>query len=61
MGAVGGFVGPYLLGAVKERTGDFTAGLLILVAVLVVAAGIALGMRRLGQVAGGSPLSDTEA
>lgn len=52
MGAIGGFVGPYLLGVVKERTGDFATGLLILVGVLVAAAAIALGMKRLGRVPG---------
>jgi ACS family tartrate transporter-like MFS transporter len=46
MGALGGFVGPYLLGVVKDRTGSFTAGLLLLGAMVAVAAGIVLGMRR---------------
>jgi hypothetical protein len=30
MGAFGGFVGPYLIGRVNERTGEFTPGLLLL-------------------------------
>lgn len=46
MGALGGFVGPYLLGVVKDRTGSFTAGLLLLGAMVVAAAGIVLDMRR---------------
>ena len=43
MGAVGGFVGPYLIGKVREQSGSFTPGLLLLAgaligAVLIVAA-----------------------
>ena len=45
MGAVGGFVGPYLLGELKQRTGSFTPGLLLLAASLVAAVGVALGLR----------------
>jgi len=46
IGAVGGFVGPYLLGEVKQRTGSFTGGLLILAGFLVAAVGIVMGLRR---------------
>jgi ACS family tartrate transporter-like MFS transporter len=46
MGAVGGFVGPYVLGQVKQRTGSFTGGLLILGACLVAAVVIVMGLRR---------------
>jgi ACS family tartrate transporter-like MFS transporter len=46
MGALGGFVGPYLLGIVKDRTGSFATGLLLLGAMVAVAAGVVLGMRR---------------
>jgi ACS family tartrate transporter-like MFS transporter len=46
MGAVGGFVGPYVLGQVKQRTGSFTGGLLILGACLVTAVVIVMGLRR---------------
>ena len=45
MGAVGGFVGPYLIGSIKEQTGDFAPGLLLLAVCLVTAAGIVLGLR----------------
>jgi MFS transporter, ACS family, tartrate transporter len=41
MGAFGGFVGPYLIGRVKQRTGEFTPGLLLLAASLVAAAALA--------------------
>ena len=45
MGAVGGFVGPYLIGNIKERTGDFAPGLLLLAVFLTAAAVIVLGLR----------------
>jgi MFS transporter, ACS family, tartrate transporter len=56
MGAVGGFVGPYLIGEVRERTGSFTLGLLLLAAFLVAAAVIAMGLRSaLGGGSGKAP------
>ena len=45
MGAVGGFVGPYLIGDIKERTGEFAPGLLVLAGSLAAAAVIVLGLR----------------
>jgi ACS family tartrate transporter-like MFS transporter len=45
MGAVGGFVGPYLIGDIKQRTGAFAPGLLVLGASLTAAAAIVLGLR----------------
>jgi ACS family tartrate transporter-like MFS transporter len=45
MGAVGGFVGPYLIGTIRERTGEFTPGLLVLAGFLVAAAVIVVGLR----------------
>jgi ACS family tartrate transporter-like MFS transporter len=45
-GALGGFVGPLLLGVVKDRTGSFTLGLLLVAAACVAAAGVVEGMRR---------------
>jgi MFS transporter, ACS family, tartrate transporter len=45
MGAVGGFVGPYLIGEIKERTGEFAPGLLLLAACMVAAAAIVLVLR----------------
>jgi ACS family tartrate transporter-like MFS transporter len=48
MGAVGGFVGPYLIGETKQRTGSFTPGLLILALSLVGGVVIVLGLRRAG-------------
>jgi ACS family tartrate transporter-like MFS transporter len=45
MGAVGGFVGPYLIGHIKERTGEFAPGLLLLAGCLVAAVVVVLGLR----------------
>jgi ACS family tartrate transporter-like MFS transporter len=49
MGAVGGFVGPYLIGRVKERTGEFTPGLLLLAGFLVAAVVVVGGLRAVAQ------------
>jgi MFS transporter, ACS family, tartrate transporter len=46
MGALGGFVGPYAVGFIKDRTGEFTYGLLLLAALLVAAGVVTLGLRR---------------
>lgn len=54
MGAVGGFVGPYLLGELKQRTGSFTPGLLLLAAAQVTAMVVVLGLRTAAPRAGGS-------
>ncbi|HET7599047.1 MAG TPA: MFS transporter [Gemmatimonadales bacterium] len=45
IGAIGGFVGPYLLGVVKDRTGGFGPALAFVALLCVVAAGIALRLR----------------
>jgi ACS family tartrate transporter-like MFS transporter len=45
MGTFGGFVGPYLIGEIKERTGEFAPGLLVLAGSLAAAAVIVLGLR----------------
>ncbi len=45
LGNLGGFVGPYLIGLLRERTHGFAAGLAALSAGLVVAAILALTMR----------------
>jgi len=46
MGAFGGFVGPYLIGRVKQSTGEFTPGLLLLAGSLLAAAALAAVLRR---------------
>jgi MFS transporter, ACS family, tartrate transporter len=45
MGNTGGFVGPYLLGAVNQATHRFTAGLLVIAAMLVVCGSMVLLVR----------------
>jgi ACS family tartrate transporter-like MFS transporter len=45
MGAVGGFVGPYAIGEIKQRTGEFGPGLMFLAACMVAAAVIVLALR----------------
>jgi ACS family tartrate transporter-like MFS transporter len=46
IGAMGGFVGPYLVGSIKQRTGEFGPGLMLLAGCLAAAAGIVLALRR---------------
>jgi ACS family tartrate transporter-like MFS transporter len=46
IGALGGFVGPSVVGQVKEVTGSFTGGLLLLSILLALSAFAALWMRR---------------
>lgn len=45
MGAVGGFVGPYVLGRLKEQSGDYSSGLLFLGASSAAAAVLVLVIR----------------
>jgi MFS transporter, ACS family, tartrate transporter len=45
MGAVGGFVGPYAIGEIKQRTGEFAPGLLFLAGCMAAAAVIVLALR----------------
>jgi nitrate/nitrite transporter NarK len=45
VGALGGFVGPYAVGLVKDATGSFTGGLLMLAALLFVSGIATLWLR----------------
>ncbi|MFJ2684341.1 MFS transporter [Pseudomonas sp. NPDC087342] len=45
IGAFGGFVGPYLMGFLKDYTGSFTAGLTVMGCIMFVAAGMVLSLR----------------
>ncbi|MDO8681697.1 MAG: MFS transporter [Acidobacteriota bacterium] len=45
IGNLGGFVGPFVVGWVREATGGFTSGLLLLAAVLVVGAVVILRIK----------------
>jgi MFS transporter, ACS family, tartrate transporter len=46
MGSLGGFVGPYAVGAIRQATGEFTWGLLFLAGLLVFAGAGTLVLRR---------------
>lgn len=52
LGNVGGFVGPTLVGYARDLTGSFSAGLWVLAAGLVAAAGLALALPRETAAAG---------
>ena len=45
IGNIGGFVGPYLVGLVKDATGSTDGGLIVLAALLAIGSCIALGWR----------------
>jgi ACS family tartrate transporter-like MFS transporter len=45
IGNLGGFVGPYLVGWIRDATGRFTVGLLALAAILVIGAAIVLSVK----------------
>ena len=49
IGNLGGFVGPYAMGYIRELTGSFNGGLLFLVACLIIAAGLLITLRKAGQ------------
>jgi len=46
VGNIGGFVGPYLLGSIRDHTGSFAVGLRVLAGFLVLTAILALIVRR---------------
>ena len=45
VGNTGGFVGPYLLGAINDATHSFTIGLFVIAAILVAGGALALSVR----------------
>ena len=45
LGSAGGFVGPYLVGVLKNATGSTTEAMLVLAAMALVAAGLLVGLR----------------
>ncbi len=49
IGNLGGFVGPYLVGYLSNRTGSFRGGLMCLSVSAVLAAGMILSLREAGQ------------
>ena len=42
IGNLAGFVGPFAMGPIKDRTGSYTGGLLLLAALSIIAIGIVL-------------------
>jgi ACS family tartrate transporter-like MFS transporter len=52
LGSIGGFVGPYAVGLVKDATGSFNGGLLLLAALLVASAVATLWLKRSAVLAG---------
>jgi ACS family tartrate transporter-like MFS transporter len=45
LGALGGFIGPYAIGLAKQATGEFSAGLVLMAALMLLAALATLGLR----------------
>jgi ACS family tartrate transporter-like MFS transporter len=45
IGNLGGFVGPWVMGWLRDRTGGYSGGLLVLAAALVLEAGLVLSLR----------------
>jgi len=52
---LGGFLGPYAVGVLKQRTGSFREGLLLLAVASLAGAALALWMRRSPILRGESP------
>jgi MFS family permease len=49
VGAFGGFVGPYMVGFLKDATGSFDAGMLGMAAILIVGMGVAWALKLVTQ------------
>ena len=49
IGNLGGFVGPYAMGYIRDATGSFNGGLLFLVGCLLAAAVLIISLRKSGQ------------
>ncbi|MFE1599263.1 MFS transporter [Methylobacterium sp. ID0610] len=49
VGNLGGFVGPWMIGWIKDRTGGFTGGLIVVAALLVLSAVVSLVVARSGR------------
>jgi MFS transporter, ACS family, tartrate transporter len=45
VGATGGFVGPFMMGWLKDATGSFQAGMLAMSAILLCATGLSLSLK----------------
>lgn len=49
IGNLGGFVGPYAMGFIRDATGSFTGGIMFLVVCMLSAAGLVLLIRKVGE------------
>jgi nitrate/nitrite transporter NarK len=49
VGAFGGFVGPYMVGFLKDATGSFDAGMIAMALILIIATGIAGALKLVTQ------------
>jgi len=49
IGNLGGFVGPYAMGYIRDATGSFNGGLLFLIGCLLTAAGLLMSLRKSGR------------
>src|SRR5262249_39404624 len=50
IGVTGGYFGPELMGSLKDLTGGFSVGLLVMAAILLAASGLSLSLRLLVRV-----------
>jgi MFS transporter, ACS family, tartrate transporter len=60
LGNLSGFAGPFVMGYLKDLTGNFTAGLLLLAGCAIVGAGVAASLRidaKREQIASGAVLA----
>jgi ACS family tartrate transporter-like MFS transporter len=46
LGSLGGFVGPNVIGVLKESTGSYTPGMIALALALILSAAVVVGMGR---------------
>ena len=49
IGNLGGFIGPYAMGFIRDATGSFTGGTMFLVACLLIAAALLMMLRKAGR------------
>jgi nitrate/nitrite transporter NarK len=47
IGTFGGFVGPYMMGVLKDATGGFTTGILVMAAIMVATTALAAALKLL--------------
>ena len=50
IGNLGGFVGPYAMGYIRESTGSFNGGIIFLVVCLVIAIVLLMTLRKAGEL-----------